>query len=71
MEFVTSLTNLVRELWPHLVATTAFVLMVLASAHLVLYKKDTRAAIGWIGVVVMVPIFGALLYAILGINRLQ
>jgi cardiolipin synthase len=71
MELVTSLTNVVRELWPHLVATTAFVLMVLASAHLVLYKKDTRAAIGWIGVVLMVPIFGALLYLVLGINRLQ
>ena len=37
--------------------------MVVASAHLVMYKKDTRAAIGWIGVVVMVPVFGALLYA--------
>jgi cardiolipin synthase len=46
-------------------------MMIVASAHLVMYKKDTRAAIGWIGVVVMVPIFGAVLYALLGINRLQ
>jgi len=71
MEFISALVDDFWELWPHLVATTAFVLMVAASAHLVMYKKDTRAAIGWIGVVVMVPIFGALLYAVLGINRLQ
>ncbi len=58
MEFVSFLVKEFWELWPHLVATTAFVLMVAASAHLVMYKKDTRAAIGWIGVVVMVPIFG-------------
>jgi cardiolipin synthase A/B len=37
----------------------------------VMYKKDTRAAIGWIGVVIMVPVFGALLYSLLGINRVQ
>ncbi len=71
MEFIESLYQFVRELWPHLVAVTAFVLAVAASAHLVMYKKDTRAAIGWIGVVLMVPIFGAVLYAILGINRIQ
>lgn len=71
MEFLQSLIQFVRELWPHLVAVTAFVLAVAASAHLVMYKKDTRAAIGWIGVVLMVPIFGAVLYGVLGINRLQ
>ncbi len=71
MELFHSLYEFVRELWPHLVAVTAFVLMVAASAHLVMYKKDTRAAIGWIGVVLMVPIFGAVLYGILGINRIQ
>ncbi len=71
MDFFSHLVELFWTLWPHLVAGTAFVLMVAASAHLVMYKKDTRAAIGWIGVVMMVPIFGAVLYAVFGINRLQ
>ncbi len=71
MELIEPIVEIVRHLWPHLVAATAFVLMVAASAHLVMYKKDTRAAIGWIGVVLMVPIFGAVLYGLLGINRLQ
>ena len=60
-----------EAVWPHLFAATYVLLMVIASAHLVMYKKDTRAAIGWIGVVVMVPIFGGMLYAVFGINRLQ
>ncbi len=71
MQVFEFLAEELRELWPHLVAGTSLVLMVVASAHLVMYKKDTRAAIGWIGVVVMVPILGAVLYALLGINRLQ
>jgi cardiolipin synthase len=58
-------------LWPHITFCAYVVLTAAASAHLVLYKKDTRAAIGWIGVVVMVPIFGALLYSVFGINRLH
>jgi cardiolipin synthase A/B len=61
----------IKELWPHLTAALALVLTVVASAHLVRYKKDTRAAIGWIAVIVMVPLIGATLYALLGINRLQ
>ena len=58
-------------LWPHIFACAYVILATIASAHLVMYKKDTRAAIGWIGVVIMVPVFGALLYGLLGINRVQ
>ena len=71
MEFVNLLITWFWQLWPHLVAGTSLVLMTVASAHLVMYKKDTRAAIGWIGVVLMVPIFGAVIYFVFGINRLQ
>jgi cardiolipin synthase len=71
MQFLISLADDLKELWPHLFGAAYVILMIVASAHLVMYKKDTRAAIGWIGVVVMVPVFGALLYGLLGINRLQ
>jgi cardiolipin synthase len=71
MEFLVSLAEDFKELWPHIFAGAYVVMMIVASAHLVMYKKDTRAAIGWIGVVVMVPVFGAVLYALFGINRLQ
>jgi len=71
MELLLSLSAELEKLWPPLLAATHLVLMVLASAHLVMYKKDTRAAIGWLGVVLMVPILGAVLYALFGINRLH
>jgi len=71
MQFVNFLIEEFFLLWPHLVAATALVLMVVASAHIVMYKKDTRAAIGWIGLVVLSPILGPIVYSVLGINRLQ
>ena len=53
MELLNELAGTVRELWPHIVATVSLVLMVVATAHVVMYKKDTRAAIGWAGVILI------------------
>jgi cardiolipin synthase len=69
MDLVQFLVDEFWLFWPHLLTATYLVMMVVASAHVVMYKKDTRAAIGWIGLILMVPIVGAVLYALLGINR--
>jgi cardiolipin synthase len=52
---------------------TAFAVAVaaLASAHAVLTKRDVRAAIGWIGLILLVPVGGAVLYGLFGINRIR
>jgi hypothetical protein len=42
-----------------------------ASGHAVLSKRDTRAAIGWVGVIWLAPLLGVLLYVWLGINRIE
>ncbi|MEM1008876.1 MAG: phospholipase D-like domain-containing protein, partial [Myxococcota bacterium] len=42
-----------------------------ASAHVVLYKRDVRAAIGWIGFIWISPIVGPLTYLFFGVNRIQ
>lgn len=42
-----------------------------ASAHVILYKRDSRSAALWVGLVWLVPILGALIYLLLGINRLK
>lgn len=42
-----------------------------AAAHAILHKTDVRAAIGWVGLAVLVPLVGPLLYGILGINRIR
>lgn len=42
-----------------------------ATLHALLYKVDSRAALGWIGVVLFFPYVGAFLYLIFGINRVR
>ena len=39
--------------------------------HALLYKRDPRAAWGWIGLCMLLPLGGALLYFLFGINRIQ
>jgi cardiolipin synthase len=39
------------------------------TVDVLLKKSDVRAALGWIGAVWLVPIFGSLLYFLFGINR--
>lgn len=48
-----------------------FALSVIASGHAVLFKRDVRAAVGWLGVIWLVPGVGPFLYALLGINRIR
>jgi len=43
----------------------------LASGHVVLRKRDVRSAIGWVGLIWLVPWLGAGLYLLLGINRIK
>lgn len=49
---------------------TARTLIALAvTVHVLLRKRDVRAALGWIGVAWLSPIVGGLLYFLFGINR--
>ncbi|MCI0358538.1 MAG: PLDc N-terminal domain-containing protein, partial [Planctomycetaceae bacterium] len=57
--------------WPWIIAAVHLVLMLGASAHVVLTKRDPRAAIGWVGVILLTPLVGTLLYVMFGINRIQ
>lgn len=41
------------------------------SAHAILYKRDSRAAVGWVGLIWLVPIVGPVLYVMFGINRIR
>ena len=42
-----------------------------AAGHALLYKRDPRAAWGWIGVCLFFPIAGPLFYFLFGINRIR
>jgi cardiolipin synthase A/B len=56
---------------PYIAVLLHLVFALLASAHVVLSKRDTRGAIGWVGVIWLAPLFGLLLYVWLGINRIE
>ncbi len=60
-----------REFWPHLVAAAGVGLSLLAAVHVVLFKRDSRSAIGWVGVIWLSPFLGPMLYIMLGVNRIQ
>ena len=42
-----------------------------AGGHALLFKRDSKAALGWIAVWFLFPLLGPLLYFLLGINRIR
>lgn len=63
--------DLLNNFWAMLAAVLNVSVAIVASSHAVLNKRDSRAAVGWVGVIWLSPIVGALLYVWLGINRIQ
>jgi cardiolipin synthase A/B len=63
--------TLAHEAWHIGFAALALLLAVLASGHVVLFNRDSRAAIAWVGFVWLLPVVGAALYFIFGVNRLR
>ncbi|MFT9385619.1 cardiolipin synthase [Acetobacter sp.] len=46
-----------------------FILVSSVVLHILLTKRNTASAIGWMGICVMMPILGTILYLMFGINR--
>jgi cardiolipin synthase len=57
--------------WPYVVSVLQVGVALAASAHVVLKKNDERSAIGWVGLIWLVPLLGAVLYVLFGINRIR
>lgn len=57
--------------WPHFLVALSIILGVPAAIHATMTKEEVRAAIGWVGVIVLSPVVGALIYAIGGVNRIR
>lgn len=57
--------------WPYIAGALTFLLELIVSAHILLHKRDVRAAIGWIGLVWLAPVVGPLAYLLFGINRIK
>jgi cardiolipin synthase len=59
------------HVWHYGVFALTLVLSIWASGHALLYRRDTRAATLWVGFIWVAPLIGAVLYFILGINRIK
>ncbi len=66
-----NLWELAHSAWHIGFAALALLLALAASAHAVLYKRDSRSAIAWVGFIWLAPLAGAVLYFIFGVNRLR
>jgi cardiolipin synthase A/B len=67
------MAQFLHDFWPHITITSValFFIEMWAAGHAVLYKRDSRATIGWVGLILLAPLVGALLYWMFGINRIQ
>jgi cardiolipin synthase len=66
--------DFLRELpgwWPLAGGAIILALNLAATGHILVHKRDVRAAIAWVGVVWLVPIIGSILFAALGLNRIR
>lgn len=61
----------VLGLSPQVSVALGLFIAIIASAHVILNKSDTRSATGWVGLIWLVPVVGSVLYLLLGINRIE
>jgi cardiolipin synthase len=61
----------IANVWQYLAAALTLFISLVGSGHALLYKRDSRAAVLWVGFIWLVPLVGALLYFLLGINRIR
>ncbi len=65
---------LLRDLpgwWPYALGAITLAFNLAATGHVLLTKRDVRAAAAWVSLIWFVPIVGALLFAALGLNRIR
>lgn len=65
------LYEILTSSWALFLAVDHLIVIALVSSHVVLTKRDNRAALGWVGVIWLAPFVGAILYLMFGINRLR
>ncbi|MDO6963500.1 cardiolipin synthase [Rhizobium alvei] len=64
------MSDFLSTYWPHFLTAISLVLGTVAAIHATMTKRNVRSAAGWVGVIMLSPIVGALIYAIAGVNRM-
>jgi len=56
---------------PAIISALVSTAAALTTLHVILYKRETRSALGWIGLSWLAPGVGSILYLIFGVNRIE
>jgi cardiolipin synthase len=70
-QFIRDVYETFARFWPHIFGVALFIAALGTSAHAVLHKRDTRATIGWVGLIWLSPVVGVALYFLFGVNRIK
>jgi cardiolipin synthase len=75
MELLKTLTNALYYqsilIWGWIGGFVYLATALFAAGHALLYKRNIRAATGWIGLIWFAPVLGIILYFLFGINRIK
>ncbi len=68
---ISSLWKFLVQYETQLIFAASLLLSISAAIHIAMTKRDVRAAIAWVGVVLFSPFLGPILYFVVGINRIR
>ncbi|THV10652.1 cardiolipin synthase [Rhizobium rhizophilum] len=63
--------ELIQIYWAETLAVLSVVFGTIAATHAAMTKREVRSALGWVGVIILSPLVGAMIYAVAGINRIR
>ncbi len=63
--------DLLQSTWPYIATLVTFCVTVATAVHILYWKRNTRAAAGWLGLVWFAPVLGVCLYWMFGVNRIK
>jgi cardiolipin synthase len=63
--------DMLHNFWYIVAIGLELLLAALAAGHAVLRKRDSRSAIAWVGFIWFVPLVGAVMYFVFGLNRIR
>jgi len=68
---MTRIGETLRIFWPYIATAATVAAMIWTAVHVILHKRDTKAAAGWVGLIWFSPLLGMGLYWLFGINRIR
>jgi len=68
---MTWMPDWLASVWPVVAGAGVFAAAACAAGHAILHRRDSRAALLWVGLIWLLPLLGSILYALLGINRVR